>query len=83
MDMGMINPGGRKANRLKLLREIYEEYFKNQGEPYLMTVNKKEDVEKYLALQYLINKKLVTNVKPDYDNYSLVVTADGMDLVEN
>ncbi len=82
--MDKLSPNGRKTYRLTLLREIYESYFKNNGEAYSTTVNKDEDFEKYYALQYLISKNYITrNSNVGYDDYSLSITFEGIDLVEN
>lgn len=78
-----MNPKERRAYRWNLLKEIYNAYFANAGSEYLITVKPEEDAERYLALQYLLSKKYITNTKPDYNNYSLVLTVEGIDFIEN
>lgn len=73
----------RKEYRIALLKEIYEHNFNNKFKPYRIAFSDEEvNGEKYLAIKYLIDRGYIRNQHPDYNNYTLVITYDGIDLVE-
>lgn len=75
-----MKPEIRKENRLQLLEELYEYYFKNNGNP--KAINTKDNFELSHAINYLRLKQWITD-DCQYDDHNVTITFDGMDVIES
>jgi hypothetical protein len=74
-----MEPSQRKNYRIKLLREVYEYYFSNNGTALSKEIKSSEEK---LAYSYLENKKYISR-SASMNKQNFLITEDGIDLIES
>lgn len=74
----------RKKLRDEILQTLYDHHFKNSGSSFRKSREKlKQDIERKLAIDYLIEKGYVREERQGLDNLLLSITAYGIDYIES
>lgn len=72
----------RKELRLKILQELYDYYFSNNGSGKTFDRNSLKG-EDFLAYKYLLDKNLIKDVKLGGNDPVYQITPYGIDLIES
>lgn len=74
----------RKKLRDATLQTLYEYHFSNNGASFRESRESlRKDIERKLAIDYLIEKGYVREEKQGLDNLLISITAYGIDYIEN